>query len=182
LFLLVTAEEKGLLGSKFYAGHPLIPLGKTALNLNFDMILPLGVPESVVVTGADRTTAWATVKAAAERNGLEIEADKRAHLGVFYRSDHFSMARAGVPAFSIGAGSKLKGKPADFAKNAAQEFNDKAYHSPQDEMRPDWDFSGFVVLGRFAFDIARVVADDDRLPTWNPGDEFRPAREKSGVK
>jgi hypothetical protein len=92
------------------------------------------------------------------------------------------MARAGVPAFSVASGTKLKGKPADFARKAMQEFNDKAYHTPQDEFRPGWDFSGFVVLGRFAFDVAREVADADRLPTWNPGDEFRPARERSGVR
>ena len=182
IFLAVTAEEKGLLGSKYYARNPLVPLGKTALNLNFDMILPLGVPESVVVTGADRTTAWPAVKAAAEKNHLEIEADQRAHLGIFYRSDHFSMAQAGVPAFSVAAGMKIKGKPKDFASKALKEFNDKAYHSPQDEMKPDWDFSGFVVLARFALDVARDVANADRLPTWNPGDEFRPAREKQGVK
>jgi Zn-dependent M28 family amino/carboxypeptidase len=182
LFLAVTAEEKGLLGSKYYAQHPLVPLGKTALNLNFDMILPLGVPESVVVTGAERTTAWPAVKAAAARAGLEIEPDQRAHLGIFYRSDHFSMARAGVPAFSVGGGMKIKGKPADFARKAAQQFNDTAYHTPQDELRPEWDFAGFPVLGRFALDVARQAANADGLPTWNPGDEFRPARERSGVK
>jgi hypothetical protein len=140
------------------------------------------VPESVVVNGSERTTMWPVVKAAADRNHLEIEPDQRAHLGVFYRSDHFSMARAGVPAFSVAAGMKIKGKPADFAKKAAQEFNDKAYHSPQDEMKPDWDFGGFPVLGKFAMDVARDLANADTLPTWNPGDEFRPAREKSGVK
>ena len=182
IFLAVTAEEKGLLGSKYYAEHPVVPLGKTALNLNFDMILPLGVPESVVVTGAERTTAFPIVKTVVEKHKLEIEPDQRAHLGVFYRSDHFSMARAGVPAFSVAAGMKIKGKPADFARKAMQEFNDKAYHSPQDEMRPDWDFSGFVVLASFALDVARAAADAEGLPTWNPGDEFRPAREKSGVK
>ncbi|MBN9118651.1 MAG: M20/M25/M40 family metallo-hydrolase [Planctomycetes bacterium] len=182
LFLAVTAEEKGLLGSKYYAQNPVVPLGKTALDLNFDMILPLGTFESVVVTGAERTTAFPQVKAAAEKHKLDIEADQRAHQGVFYRSDHFSMARAGVPAFSISAGTKIKGKPADFARKAYQEFNEKAYHSPQDELRPDWDFSGFVVLAGFALDVARAAADADRLPTWNPGDEFRPAREKSGVK
>ncbi|MFM8272331.1 MAG: M28 family peptidase [Gemmata sp.] len=182
LFLAVTAEEKGLLGSKYYAQHPLVPLGKTALNLNFDMILPLGTFESVVVTGADRTTAYPVVKATAEKHKLEIEADQRAHLGIFYRSDHFSLARAGVPAFSVGAGMKVKGKPADFAKKRLLEFNDKAYHSPQDEPQPDWDYSGFVVLGRFALDIAREAADANKLPTWNAGDEFLPAREKSGVK
>jgi Zn-dependent M28 family amino/carboxypeptidase len=182
LFLAVTAEEKGLLGSKYYAQNPLLPLGKTALDLNFDMILPLGVPESVVVTGADRTTVWPLVKAAAEKNRLEIEADQRAHLGIFYRSDHFSMARAGVPSFSVAAGMKIKGKPEGFARKAFEEFNDKVYHSPQDEMHPEWDFSGFVLLARFSLDVARDVANADRLPTWNPGDEFRPAREKSGVK
>jgi Zn-dependent M28 family amino/carboxypeptidase len=176
IFLAVTAEEKGLLGSKYYAQNPLVPLGKTALNLNFDMILPLGVPESVVVTGADRTTAWPTVQAAAKKNNLEIEADQRAHLGVFYRSDHFSLAQAGVPAFSVAAGMKVKGKPADFARKAFQEFNDKVYHSPQDEVKPEWDFSGFSVLAHFALDVARDIANADQLPTWNPGDEFRPAR------
>jgi Zn-dependent M28 family amino/carboxypeptidase len=182
IFLGVTAEEKGLLGSKYYAQNPIIPLRKTALNLNFDMILPLGVPESVVVTGAERTTAWPTVKAAAEKHRLEIEADQRAHLGIFYRSDHFSLARAGVPAFSVGIGMKVKGKPADFAREALQKFNDKAYHSPQDEVQPDWDFSGFVVLAGFALDVARDVANADRLPAWNLGDEFHPDRTKSSVK
>jgi Zn-dependent M28 family amino/carboxypeptidase len=182
VFLAVTAEEKGLLGSKYYTQHPVVPLGKTALDLNFDMILPLGVPESVVVNGAERTTAWPAVRAAARKNGLEIEPDPRAHLGVFFRSDHFSFAQAGVPAFSVAAGMKVKGKPKDYARKAFQEFNDRVYHSPQDELRPEWDFSGFVVLGRFALDAARAAADADRLPTWVPGDEFRPARERSGVK
>lgn len=182
LFLAVTAEEKGLLGSKYYAEHPVVPLGKTAINLNFDMILPLGVPETVVVNGSERTTAWPTVQATAAKHGLVIEPDSRAHLGIFYRSDHFSMARAGVPAFSVAAGKRIKGKPEDFGKQAAQEFNDKAYHTPQDEVRPDWDFAGFVVLAGFARDVARAIADADRLPTWAAGDEFRPAREKSGVK
>jgi Zn-dependent M28 family amino/carboxypeptidase len=182
IFLAVTAEEKGLLGSKYYTQNPLVPPGKTALDLNFDMILPLGVPESVVVNGAERTTVWPSVRAAAAKNGLEIEPDQRAHLGVFFRSDHFSMARAGIPAFSVATGMKIKGKPKDFARKAMQEFNDKAYHSPQDEMKPEWDFSGFSVLGQFALDVARDAADADRLPTWNPGDEFRLAREKSGVK
>lgn len=182
IFLAVTAEEKGLLGSLYYTQNPFVPLGKTALDLNFDMILPLGVPESVVVNGSERTTAWPIVQSAAKRNGLEIEPDQRAHLGVFFRSDHFSMARAGVPAFSVATGTRIKGKPKDFARKAMQEFNDKAYHTPQDEMRPEWDFAGFAVLGRFALDVARDVANADRLPTWNPGDEFRPARDKLGVK
>lgn len=179
VFLAVTAEEKGLLGSKYYSQNPLLPLGKTALNLNFDMILPLGVPDSVVVNGAERTTAWPIVQTVAKKHQLQIEPDQRAHLGVFYRSDHFSMARAGVPAFSVTTGMKLRGKTKEFASNALKEFNDLAYHSPQDEMRPDWDFSGFEVLARFALEIAQGVANADHVPTWNPGDEFRPARDRS---
>lgn len=179
IFLAVTAEEKGLLGSKYYADHPVFPLGKTALNLNFDMILPLGVPEALVLNGADRTTAWPVVKAAAAKNKLDIEPDTRAHLGVFYRSDHFSLARAGVPAFSVRTGNKIKGMTPEAVKKVSQDFNDKFYHSPQDEMRPEWDFSGFVTLARFATDVAKDVANADTLPTWNPGDEFLPAREKS---
>ena len=182
VFLAVTAEEKGLLGSKYYTRNSLIPLSKTALNLNVDMILPLGVPASVVVTGADRTSIWPTVKAAAEKNHLEIETDQRAHLGIFYRSDHFSMAQSGVPAFSVGAGMKITGKPNDFATKAHKDFNDKAYHSPQDEFQPDWDFSGFVVLAEFMLDVARNVANSNQLPTWNAGDEFRPARDKQEAK
>jgi len=73
---------------------------------------------------------------------------------------------------------KIKGKPKDFAVKAYKEFNDKAYHSPQDESKPDWDFSGFVVLARFTLDVAREVANANGLPTWNSGDEFRPARDK----
>lgn len=182
IFLAVTAEEKGLLGSKYYSRNPIVPLSKTALNLNFDMILPLGTPESIVVTGANRTTAWPAVNKAAEKHHLSIETDPRAHLGVFYRSDHFSMARAGVPAFSVGTGTKITGRPEDYASKAMKQFNDKAYHSPQDELKADWDFSGFVVLGRFAFDLARDIANADGLPTWNVGDEFRAARDQQGVK
>jgi Zn-dependent M28 family amino/carboxypeptidase len=182
IFLAVTVEEKGLLGSRYYARNPLVPLSKTAINFNFDMILPLGVPESIVVTGAERTTAWPAVKAAAMKNHLEIEADARAHLGIFYRSDHFSFAQAGVPAFSVAPGMKFKGKTKEFAMKAYKDFNDYAYHSPQDEFRQDWDFSGFVVLAQFTLDVARDVANAELLPTWNLGDEFRPARDKQGMK
>ena len=176
IFLAVTAEEKGLLGSKYYAQNPLVPLGKTALNLNFDMILPLGVPESVVVTGADRTTAWPTVKAAAEKNGLEIEADQRAHLGIFYRSDHFSMAQAGVPAFSVATGMKIKGKPKDFAVKAMQGVQRQGVPlaAGRDEARLG--LLGLRRVGPVRSRRGPRRRQRRQLPTWNPGDEFRPAQ------
>ena len=182
LFLATTAEESGLLGASYYARNPVVPLGKTALNLNFDMILPLGIPESVVVNGAERTTAWPTVQAVARRLNLEIEPDRQAHLGRYFRSDHFALARGGVPAFSVHAGERIKGRSADFVKKAHEDFISKVYHSPADEFREDWDFAGFPVLIRFAFDIAQETANTPSLPTWQPGDAYRSIREKSGVK
>jgi Zn-dependent M28 family amino/carboxypeptidase len=182
IFLSTTAEESGLLGAVYYAQHPVVPLGKTAIDLNFDMLLPLGVSESIVVNGAERTTAWPIVQAAARKNNLAIEPDKRAHLGTFFRSDHFALARGGVPAFSVYAGDRVKGKSANYVQQQMKHFIDKVYHTPQDEFREDWDFAGFPVVMGFAFDVAKDVANADKLPTWLPGDEFRAAREKSGVK
>ncbi|MCI0683738.1 MAG: M28 family peptidase [Gemmataceae bacterium] len=182
IFFSTAAEESGLLGAVYYAQNPVVPLGKTAIDLNFDVIHPLGVPESVVVSGAERTTAWPTVQAAAQKHKLTIEPDKRGHLGLFYRSDHFALARGGVPAFSVSLGEKIRGKPADFIPKAVEQFIARVYHTPADEFREDWDFSGFPVLMRFAHDIAVEAANADGLPTWNPGDEFRAARDKSWVK
>ena len=160
-----------------------MPLGKTALNLNFDMILPLGVPESVVVTGAERTTAWPAVEAAAKKNGLEIEADQRAHLGIFYRSDHFSMAQAGVPAFSVAAGMKIKGKPKDFALEGVEGVQRQGVPlaAGRDEGAIGTSPASRCWAGSPSTWPARSPTPT-ALPTWNPGDEFRPAREKSGVK
>jgi Zn-dependent M28 family amino/carboxypeptidase len=182
VFLATTAEEKGLLGAMYYAQHPVIPLGKTAMNLNFDMILPLGEPESIVVSGAERTTAWPMVQSVARDMNLTIEPDRRAHLGLYYRSDHFALAKGGVPAFSVSIGEGVKGKPRDLFQRKYQDFVDRIYHSPQDEFQEDWDFRGFVTLVRFAMAVGRGAAEANDLPTWNPGDEFLPARKQSGVK
>jgi Zn-dependent M28 family amino/carboxypeptidase len=182
IFLATTAEESGLLGATFYAAHPALPLGKTALDLNFDGLLPLGVPESVVVSGAERTTAWPLVQEAARKHKLDIEPDKNSHLGFYYRSDHFALARGGVPAFSVFPGEKIQGKPAGFARKAMDDFIARVYHTPFDTYHAEWDFSGYPVLMQFAFDVAQEAANAPSLPTWLPGDEFLKARQKSGVK
>jgi Zn-dependent M28 family amino/carboxypeptidase len=181
-FLATTAEESGLLGAFYYAAHPAVPLGKTAIDLNFDTLMPLGVPESVMVSGAERTTAWPMVQEMARKHKLEIEPDKLAHLGFYYRSDHFALARGGVPAFTVFPGEKIKGKPADFARTKLEEFIAKVYHTPLDTYHADWDFSGYPVLMRFALDVAREAANAPTLPTWVAGDEFLEARRTSGVK
>ncbi len=173
IFLSVTAEEGGLRGSEYYGLHPFFPASKTALNLNFDAFEPLGRTKDVGVTGAERTTVWPTVQAVAKRFKYEIEPDPRPEQGSYFRSDHFSMARAGIPAFSIHQGNQFWGKPPGFGDEAFAEFNSKHYHQPSDEYRDNWDFSGLEHIARFGFTLALEVANQDKLPDWVPGDQFK---------
>ncbi len=182
LFLLLTAEEGGLRGSEFYAANPIIPPGKTAVALNIDAIFPFGRTRDVVVNGAERTTFWPQVQAAAARMNLTIRPDPRPEQGSFYRSDHFPFAKAGIPAFSVDEGDQYVGRTEDYGAKLFQEYNAKHYHQPSDEYRDDWDFSNMEQVARFAFLLGQSAANLDRLPTWSPGDEFLPARLKSGVK
>ncbi|MGA2436371.1 MAG: M28 family peptidase [Bryobacteraceae bacterium] len=182
IFLALTAEEQGLRGSEYYAAHPYIPDGKTALALNYDALLPYGRTSGVVVTGAERTSLWPLVQQEARRMNLEIVPEDHPEQGHFYRSDHFSFARAGVPSFSIDEGIHFLGKPAGFGEKITEEYRTKHYHQPSDEYRDDWDFSGLEQMARFGFLVGVDTANLDQLPTWRPGDEFLPAREKSGVR
>jgi Zn-dependent M28 family amino/carboxypeptidase len=182
MFLFVTAEEGGLRGSEFYARNPLVPHRKTAVNLNYDAIYPFGQTADIVVAGAERTTLWPVVQGVARRMNLKISPDPRPEQGSYYRSDHFSMARAGIPAFSVRSGSEFAGKPAGFGEQIFKEFNAKHYHQPSDEFRAEWDFSGLETAARFGLLVGTEAANQERLPTWQPGDEFLAARQKSGVR
>jgi Zn-dependent M28 family amino/carboxypeptidase len=182
LFLAVTAEEGGLRGSEYYAGHPLIPAGKTALAINYDGLFPFGRTRDAVVNGADRTTVWPVVEAVAKRMGLGLKPDPRPEQGTYYRSDHFAFAHVGIPAFSVEEGDDFVGKPHGFGAKAFEDYNEKHYHQPSDEYQESWDFSGLAEMARFGFLIGTEVANQNRLPTWHKGDEFLAAREKSGVK
>jgi Zn-dependent M28 family amino/carboxypeptidase len=113
---------------------------------------------------------------------LTIEPDPHPEQGHYYRSDHFSMAQAGIPAFSISGGTHYFGKPADFAEKQFEEYNSKHYHQPSDEYQEDWDFSGMEQMARFGFEIGLEVANLDKLPSWREGDEFLAARQASGVR
>ncbi len=182
LFLAVSAEEAGLRGSNFYGQHPAVPAGKTAAALNFDQFMPFGRAKDVNMNGAERTTLYPIVQEAAKRFGLTISPDPRPEAGTYYRSDHFSFARVGIPAFSIEGGEDLLGKPAGTGKKLFEDFNDHRYHQPSDEYRDDWDFSGMEQYARFGLLIGVNVANSPRLPTWNAGDEFLAPRVASGVK
>ncbi len=172
LFLAVAAEEGGLRGSEFYSQHPLFPPAKTALALNYDAIFPYGRTSDVTVSGAERTTFWPRVEQIARRMNLTIRLDPRPEQGSIYRSDHFSFAHVGIPAFTVDGGAEFIGKPAAFSEDIFKEFNAKHYHQPSDEFHEDWDFSGLAQKAQFGMLLGIDAANQDRLPAWKPGDEF----------
>jgi Zn-dependent M28 family amino/carboxypeptidase len=179
LFAAVTAEEQGLLGSEYLGKHPPIPAGKIALDLNYDDVKPLGAPEEVEVSGAERTTFYPEVEATAKEFRLAIRPDARPEAGHFYRSDHFSLARVGVPSFSINEGMKFKGHPESWGIEQEQEYVEKHYHQPSDEYHPEMDFVGDSAMARFGFALGWEAASLPTLIGWQHGDEFEAARVKS---
>jgi Zn-dependent M28 family amino/carboxypeptidase len=179
LFAAVTAEEQGLLGSEYLGKHSPVPPGKISIDLNFDAVPPLGTPEEVEVSGAERTNFYSVVKATAEDFGLAMRPDPRPEAGHFYRSDHFSLARVGVPSFSINEGIKYAGHPAEWGEAQARDYTEHRYHQPSDEYKPEMDFTGDAVIARFGFVLGFSAAALPDLVGWIPGDEFAPARKQS---
>ena len=175
----VTAEEQGLLGSEYLGQHPPVPASQIALDINFDMLLPIGVQQEINVNGAQRTTFYPQVEATAKRFGLAIVPDPRPAAGSYYRSDHFSLSRVGIPAFSVDAGTLYEGH--DHAWGVAQEkdYNEHHYHDFSDNFDPTWDFRGDAKLVRFGMDLGWQVIHAPHTVEWKHGDEFEPARKAS---
>jgi Zn-dependent M28 family amino/carboxypeptidase len=176
VFLSVTAEERGLKGSEYYGMHPSIPAKQTMINLNYDGISMLGEATDVVMTGADRTSVFPMVQEITKAMNLKIVPEEHPEAGYYYRSDHFSMARVGVPAFSLDLGNSIVGKPADYGEKAYKEYNEKHYHQPSDEVDSKWDYSGAKELARLGVYIGWRVAEIQGTTGWRPGDEFEKAR------
>ena len=179
IFAAVTAEEQGLLGSEYLGKHPPVPAGKIALDLNYDDVKPLGAAEEVEVSGAERTTFYPWVQATAKEFRLAIRPDARPEAGHFYRSDHFSMARVGIPSFSINEGMKFKGHDEAWGLAQDKEYTEKHYHQPSDEYHPEMDFTGDSAMARFGFALGWEAASFTKLIGWQKGDEFEAARVKS---
>jgi Zn-dependent M28 family amino/carboxypeptidase len=172
LFLSVTAEEGGLKGSAYYASHPLFPPSKTAIDLNYDAVFPWGRAKEIVIAGAERTTVLAEAENVAKRLNLAIKPDAHPEQGHYFRSDHFSFAHAGMPAFSIGVGFEFAGKPEGWGEKAYQEYNSKHYHQPSDKFQDDWDFTSVAQAAEYGFILGTEIANQDKLPDWRPGDQF----------
>lgn len=178
LFSAVTAEEQGLLGSEFLGKHSPVPVKKITLDLNFDAFAPIGEPEEVEVSGAERTTFYPEVQQTAHKFGFTIRPDALPEAGHYYRSDHFSLARVGIPAFSVSQGNKFKGHDEAWGRAQAKDYVDHHYHQPSDEYREDMDFSGLAKIADFGFELGKLAASRPELVQWQPGDEFEAARKK----
>ena len=179
IFASVTAEEQGLLGSEYLGQHPPVPAGQITLDINYDALLPVGVPLETNVNGAQRTTFFPVVQATAKRFDLTIVPDPRPEAGSYYRSDHFSLSRVGIPAFSVEAGSLFEGHDRAWGEAQEKDYNDHRYHNFSDNYTPDMNFTGIAKMARFGMDLGWEAVTAPRAIAWKPGDEFEAARRAS---
>ena len=177
-FASVTAEEQGLLGSAYLGMHPPVPAPDIALDLNYDELLPIGVPLSTEVSGAERTQFYPAVEKTAQAFGLTIQPDQFPMAGSYYRSDHFSLARVGIPAFSIGEGTLFAGHEAQWGADQTKDYTAHHYHQPSDEYHADMDFRGDARMAQFGLMLG-WQASMGAATEWKAGDEFEAPRKKS---
>ncbi len=179
VFMAVTGEEADLLGSRYYAGHPLHPLGKTVAGINMDVLNVNGRTRNIVVIGAGKSELEPILDRWAARQGRAVEPEPTPERGYFYRSDHFSFVKLGVPMLYAEAGEDLRQGGVAAGKAKADDYNNNRYHSPKDEYDPNWDWSGAVEDLQLYYAIGRELADGNQWPNWYQTAEFRIARDKS---
>ena len=176
MFVFVTAEESGLLGSKFYAENPSVPVERIIANLNVDGGNLLGRSRDLRVLGDTKSSLGPALRDFIRPRGMRITPDEHPERGYFYRSDHFSFAKAGVPSVSIAAGTDYVGKPAGWGTQQMEDYTAHRYHQPSDAYRPDFDLSGAVQLSEIVLGFGRMLANVVRVPAWNADAEFRALR------
>ena len=165
-FAAVAAEEQGLLGSKFLAGHLPVPAKDVALAINFDSVHMFGDVTSVTMNGVDKMTFFPTAQNVTKTLGLTIVPDQAPEQGSYYRSDHFSLAKVGVPAFSVSQGIDIAGKTPEWSRAKMKKYRDKHYHQPSDEFDPTWNFASAVQMARLGFWLGYEAANSDGKPEW----------------
>ena len=179
LFLSVTAEEQGLLGSQYYSVTPLYPLRKTLANINMDGLNVHGRTKDLTLIGFGASELDDYAKTAAAEQGRVIRPDPETEKGFYYRSDHFNFAKLGVPALDPDEGTEFIGKPAEYGKQVRDDYTEHNYHKPSDVIKPDWDLSGAVEDLQVFLAVGYRVAQAEKYPEWKPGTEFRATREQS---
>jgi Zn-dependent M28 family amino/carboxypeptidase len=177
LFLMVTAEEQGLLGSQFYTVDPVYPLEKTLANINVDGINQWGRTRDVTVVGMGASDLDEYLREAAAAQGRVLRPDPEPDKGYYYRSDHFNFAKHGVPALYTDTGEEYLNRSPEFAREKREEYITNDYHAPSDRIKPDWDLSGAVEDAGLLFLVGYNVANAAAFPEWAPGNEFRATRE-----
>ena len=182
-FLAVTAEESGLLGSRYYAEHPVYPLAHTVGGVNMDVLNVNGMSRDFVITGAGKSEIEDLVKPIVAAQGRTISPEPNPQAGGYYRSDHFSFAKLGVPMLDAASGENMVVGGSAAGKAASEDYIAHRYHKPQDEYNPDWDWSGAVQDLQVYYTLGRKLADDTRLwPNWYQTAEFRAIRDKSRLQ
>jgi Zn-dependent M28 family amino/carboxypeptidase len=179
LFLAVTAEEKGLLGAKYYAQTPLYPLNKTLANINMDGVNQWGRTKDITMVGDDSSTLIDLLRETASAQGRTVNPDAEPEKGFYYRSDHFEFAKVGVPALYTDSGIDYIGKDANYSKQKRDEYTEKDYHKVSDEIKPDWDLAGAVDDAQLLTTIGYRVAQGEKYPEWKPGTEFKAKRDET---
>jgi Zn-dependent M28 family amino/carboxypeptidase len=176
LILFVAGEEQGLLGSAYFAAHPIVPSGQLAVDINYDGGDVWGKTRDVTYVGKGKTTLDPLVDELAARQGRTVKPDQFPDRGAFYRSDQFSFARVGVPGLYLGTGTDFIGRPAEWGREQIVLYERTHYHQPSDQIQPDWNYDGMIENAQLGFAVGVKVANSDQLPGWVPGDEFEAAR------
>jgi Zn-dependent M28 family amino/carboxypeptidase len=174
--VFVTAEESGLIGSAYFAENPTVPADHIVANLNVDGGNLLGRTRDLRVLGDNKSSLGPALARFVNPRGMVLTPDEHPERGYFYRSDHFSFAKAGVPAVSIAAGSDFVGRAREWGRQQEEEYTAVRYHQPSDQYRPNFDLRGAVQLSEIVLGFGRWVANAPAVPTWNADSEFRASR------
>ncbi|HJP61679.1 MAG TPA: M28 family peptidase, partial [Gemmatimonadaceae bacterium] len=179
LFVFVTAEESGLLGSQYFGEHPTVPASKIVAALNMDVVPLNGRVRDLNVLGDNKSSLGPALIHLVRAEGIRIAPDAHPEAGHFYRSDHFSFAKVGIPSVSIGGGTDYVGRPSGWGLQQADDYTAHRYHQPSDEYRPDFDLRGAAQLGEIVYRFGSAIANAETVPTWNADAEFKALREAS---